>query len=70
MSLTEKIIENVKALSESKQMELLDFVEYLRAKAEKEEREEWTDFSLASAMHGLEEDNSPYTENDLKEIFS
>jgi len=36
MSLTDKIIENVRSLPESKQMEILDFVEYLRAKIEKE----------------------------------
>ncbi|MDP3030146.1 MAG: DUF2281 domain-containing protein [Deltaproteobacteria bacterium] len=70
MSLTEKIIENVKALPESKQMEILDFVEYLRAKTEKEERKEWTDFSLTSAMRGMEEEKSPYSMDDLKEIFS
>ena len=38
MSLTDKIIENVRSLPESKQMEILDFVEYLRAKIEKEEK--------------------------------
>ncbi|TSA09179.1 MAG: DUF2281 domain-containing protein [Deltaproteobacteria bacterium] len=70
MSLTEKNIENVKALPESKQMEILDFVEYLRAKTEKEERKEWTDFSLTSAMRGMEEEKSPYSMDDLKEIFS
>ena len=70
MGLTEKIIENAKALSESKQMELLDFAEYLREKAENEERKEWTQFSLTSVMHGLEEDKSQYSLSDLKETFS
>ena len=56
MSLTDKIIENVRSLPESKQMEILDFVEYLRAKIEKEEREEWMNLSLTSAMRGMEEE--------------
>ncbi|RIJ94003.1 MAG: hypothetical protein DCC43_12610 [Candidatus Brocadia sp.] len=41
MSLTERIIENVKTLPELKQREVLDFVEYLRSRAEKEEKIEW-----------------------------
>ncbi len=69
MSLTYKIAENIKALPESKQMEILDFVEYLRAKIEKEERNEWTDFSLSSAMRGMEEEQVSYSMNDLKETF-
>jgi len=67
MSLTEKIIENAQALSESKQLELLDFAEYLREKAENEERKDWTQFSLTSAMHGLKDDTSQYSLSDLKE---
>jgi len=55
MSLTDKIIENVRSLPESKQMEILDFVEYLRTKIEKEERKEWMNLSLTSAMRGMEE---------------
>ena len=70
MSLTDKIIENVRSLPESKQMEVLDFVEYLRAKIEKEERKEWIDLSLTSAMRGMEEEELTYSINDLKETYS
>ncbi|MCD4754187.1 MAG: DUF2281 domain-containing protein [Deltaproteobacteria bacterium] len=70
MSLTDKIIENVRSLPESKQMEILDFVEYLRAKIEKEEREEWMNLSLTSAMRGMEEEELTYSMNDLKETYS
>ena len=70
MSLTERIAQNVKALPESKQMEVLDFIEYLRSKTEKEEKRDWTDFSLSSAMRGMEEENPSYSPNDLKETFS
>ena len=34
MSLADKIIKNVKALPESKQIEILDFIEYLPVKTE------------------------------------
>ncbi len=70
MSLADKIIENVKSLPESKQVEILDFTEYLRMKIEKEERKEWSDFSLASAMKEIEDEESIYSLNDLKETYS
>ena len=70
MSLTDKIIENVRSLPESKQMEILDFVEYLRTKIEKEERKEWMNLSLTSAMRGMEEEELTYSMNDLKETYS
>ncbi|MGR3301140.1 MAG: DUF2281 domain-containing protein [Candidatus Scalindua sp.] len=69
MSLTERINLNVKKLPESKQMEVLDFVEYLRSRAEKEEYKEWNDLSLTSAMRGMEDEQSYYSINDLKESF-
>ncbi|MBN1291885.1 MAG: hypothetical protein JXB48_08600, partial [Candidatus Latescibacteria bacterium] len=65
MNLTEKIFEHAKTLSESKQLELLDFAGYLREKEETEENEVWSQFSLASAMQGLEGENSEYSVNDL-----
>ena len=70
MSLAERIIQNVKTLPESKQIEVLDFVEYLRLRTEKEENIEWIDLSLSSAMRGMEDEESPYSLNDLKETFS
>lgn len=70
MSLADKIIKNVKALPESKQIEILDFIEYLRVKTERQANIEWTDFSLSSAMRGMEDEQAPYSLNDLKESFS
>jgi len=70
MSLAEKIIKNIQALPKSKQVEVLDFVEYLRSNVEKQERKDWTDLSLSSAMRGMEDEKSPYSLDDLKEIFS
>ncbi len=70
MNLVEKIIKNIQVLPKSKQVEVLDFVEYLRSNVEKQERKDWTDLSLSSAMRGMEDEKSPYSLDDLKEIFS
>ena len=70
MSLADKIINNVRALPESKQLKVLNFIEYLRVKTDRQENTEWSDFSLSSAMRGMENEESPYSLNDLKESFS
>ena len=70
MSLTATIINDVQELSESQQGEVLDFVQYLRSHAEKQEIKEWGDFSLSSAMRGIAEEETPYSLNDIKESFS
>jgi hypothetical protein len=54
---------------------VLDFVEYLLAKAEREavrqEEKAWSDLSLSFAMHGMEDEDTPtYTTDDLKVVFS
>ena len=67
MSLEEKIIRQVHELPESKKAEVLDFVEYLKAKTEEKE---WSGFSLASAMRGMEDEDSLYSLHDLREVFS
>lgn len=69
MGLAETIIQRIQTLPESNQIEILDFVEYLRAKAEKQETRDWTDFSLSSAMRGMENEQTSYSLNDLKELF-
>ena len=67
MSLEEKIIQYVHELPEAKKAEVLDFVEYLRTKAEERI---WSDFSLSSAMQGMENEIAPYSLEDLKESFT
>ena len=70
MSVTEEIIERVRALPENVQVEVLDFVQYIESKAaEKEERKAWSDFSLSHAMRGLESESSPYSYEDVKDNF-
>ncbi len=66
MSLEEKIIRHVQELSESKKAEVLDFVEHLRNKTEERE---WSEFSLSSAMSGMENEALPYSLEDIKESF-
>ncbi len=75
MAFSERIQEHVEKLPASFQAEVLDFVEYLVAKAEREairqERKLWSNFSLSSAMRGMEEEDFPmYTTADLKVVFS
>ena len=67
ISLSQKIIEAVKSLPESKQAEVLDFIEYLRFKTA---ASEWNGFSLSSAMQGMENEILFYSLSDIKESFS
>lgn len=75
MSITESIQQHVQLLPDTLQQEVLDFVKFLLFKREQEttpERDEieWSDFSLASAMRGMEDEDTPvYTTDDLKEVF-
>ena len=64
MSLGEKIIQHIQELPESKKAEVLDFVEYLRNKTEEGN---WSEFSLSSAMKGMENEGSTYSLKDIKE---
>ncbi len=70
MNLANKIINNVKELPELKQIEVLDFIEYLKLKTERQENIDWSTLSLSSAMRGMENEQSHYSLNDLKESFS
>ena len=70
MGVAEKIVENILTLPESRQMEVLDFVEYLKLKTEKEEKIAWSNLSISSAMRGMENEESPYSLADLRETFS
>ncbi len=71
MTITEKIQQYIQRLPGPFQAEVLDFVEYLLAKTERREEREWSDLSLASAMRGMEgEDTLAYTTADLKVVFA
>ena len=75
MVITERIQQYVQRLPTSFEIEVLDFVEYLLAKAEREavrqEEKAWSDLSLSCAMRGMEDEDAPtYTTDDLKVVFS
>jgi hypothetical protein len=75
MALAEKIQRYVDRLPAAFQAEVLDFVEYLLAKAEREavrqEERAWSNLSLALAMRGMEDEDAPtYTLSDLKVEFT
>ncbi len=67
MTFEEKIIRGIHELPESKKAEVLDFVEYLKSKSEEKK---WSEFSLSSAMRGMEDELSLYSLEDIKESFS
>ncbi|MDO9424812.1 MAG: hypothetical protein Q7T40_11580 [Methylobacter sp.] len=69
MNLSEEILATTASLPQSKQQEALDFVEYLKLKTEKEENNNWNNFSIASAMRGMENEDSNYSASDLKETY-
>ena len=72
MSAKEQITDRLQKLPQPLQREVLDFIDFLAQRvAQREvvsEEVEWTKFSLAQAMNGLENEGSPeYSEADLKE---
>ncbi len=73
MTTTQAIIQHLQSLPDSKQQEVLDFVEFLDSKRQDRiggvESTSWSTFSLASAMHGMEDEPILYTAADLKESF-
>ena len=74
MVVTERIHQVVQRLPASLQVEVLDFVEYLFSKLEREMVEQdvgWSGLSLALAMRGMEDEEMPaYTTADVKVAFS
>ena len=69
MNITAKLLENINKLPESKQLELADFIERLTQTADDEEGLNWSDLSVASAIRGMENEEFPYTIDDLKETY-
>jgi hypothetical protein len=66
------IVDHIESLPDVAQLEVLDFVEFLKTrKMQYEERraddKSWCNFSLASAMKGMEDEDTPYTSADIIE---
>jgi len=70
MSIEKKIIQYIHELPEHDQAEVLNFINYLKTKGERKAMKEWADFSISSAMRGMEAEVTPYSLEDLKETFS
>ena len=69
MKTSDAIRQKVDTLPEPLQREVLDFVEYLAGRHAKE-GSEWSEFSLTSALRGMEEESWPeYGDNDIKEKY-
>ncbi len=71
----DRIQQYIQRLPQPLQAEVLDFVEFLLSKVEREtvqrDEKDWPDLSLAFAMRGMEgEDGPTYTMADLKIVFS
>ena len=69
MNLAETIVNQLKTLPPAEQAGALDFIEFLRNKALKKEAKNWGNLSLSSAMRGMEDEQTPYAQDDLKEVF-
>jgi len=73
MTMLQSIAQRVEALPEVTQREVLDFIEFLASRTVpgrvRDEDRAWNRFSLDAAMRGMEDENTPYTEDDLKESF-
>ena len=69
MIVTKEINVKVRKLPKPSQEKVLHFVDLLLEKTgDTDENQEWSDFSFAQAMRGLEDDGmSEYTDADLKE---
>lgn len=67
MSTAEQIINEIAPLRPEKQSEVLRFVEFLKEKEKKNEEDALKGASLASAMRGMEDEESLYSESDIVE---
>ena len=75
MGTIDTISRYLRRLPESAHEEVLDFIEYLMAKSEREvfkqDAREWSSLSLMQARRGMENEETPvYSQDDLKERFS
>ena len=73
MTTAQVIVQRVMSLPEDAQREVLDFVEFIETRRVGEgttqEDAAWSALSLASAMRGMEDEESSYTLDDIKERF-
>lgn len=69
------LIDKLQVLPEGKQLEVLDFIDYLADRFGRTSQSnvmdwpaaEFSELSISQAMRGLEDETMPYTEADIKE---
>ncbi len=70
MAVADRIQKYVEQLPERFQAEVLDYVQFLLSKVQREtlgqDRADWTVFSVENAMRGMEDEEASYSENDIK----
>ncbi len=69
MAIDEQIYQCIQQLPISLQAELLSFLQYLLIKAEREERQQWSNLSLHLAMQDMEDQPNLYSLDDIKVQF-
>ena len=70
MSIEKIIFQYIHELPEHEKVEVLDFIDFLKTRGQRKAMKERTDFSISSAMRGMEAEDTPYSLDDLKESFS
>ena len=68
MGTAEKIVAELESLKPEEQAEVLDFVEFLKNRKTLREEEEFKDFSLKTAMRGMEDEPDLYSLKDVREF--
>jgi hypothetical protein len=69
MSTIQSLQQQIAALPNAAQQELASFLDTLSSKYEpaKQEQREWSDFTLGSAMRGMEDEETTYSVANIKE---
>jgi hypothetical protein len=67
MSTAEKILYELSDLRPEDQAEVLDFVEFIKAKKSQKDDRDLKGFSLVSAMRGMEDEPDLYSASDIRQ---
>jgi len=59
MDTSEQVLRYLDRLPPALHDEVLDFIEYLLTKVERQEAREWSNLSLGYAMRGMEDEDGP-----------
>ena len=68
MSTVDRIAQEIVNLSPDQQSEVLDFVEFLKQRRVRQDDEQFNEFSLVSAIRGMENEPELYDRSDISEL--